>query len=251
VVIVRGDKGGVPSEVRFYACVVQVEAIPDATTMSIDGAGRWGTAQNDQCDQLRAGTDIQDASPMVFRFRARGYRIDPTRRALGVLQMSPSAGLDDGDWQDLAVGFTDLQIASRWNDTDDAGGAGTTDTADLDTDPTHEWYSDVTQTALTNPIAATAGAAYRMSSYPRTRAWLVALRVSLVIRTSGRVDGVPTARTPELRDPTRPGNNDLGDRASVQLEGVADAARPAELQGNRIYRYATVGTDLRNLGVGR
>lgn len=247
-VIVKSVKGAIPSDTRFYACVVQIEGIPDAATLLVDGAGRWGTAANDQCDQVRTDAAIDDATAMVYRFRARGYRIDPDRRELAVLQLSPTAGYDD-DWQDLAVGFTDLQLASRWNDADDPAGGG--DTADVDADATHEWYSDATQTALTNPRAMAAPPAYRLESYDRLRPWLVGLRVSLVVRTHSRIDGVPSQRTPDLVDEARPGNNDTGDRASVQLEGVADAARPLELRGNHVYRYATMGTDLRNLGVGR
>lgn len=247
-VIVKSVKGAVPADSRFYACVVQLERIPDASTLLVDGAGRWGSAANDQCDQVRSDAAVADASAMVFRFRARGYRIDPDRRDLAVLQMSPTAGHDD-DWQDLAVGFTDLQLASRWNDADDPAGGG--DTSDVDADPTHEWYSGLTQTALTNPLVMTAPPAYYQASYNRQRPWLVALRVSLVVRTHSRIDGVPSQRTPALVDATRPGNNDTGDRASVELEGVADSSRPLELRGQHVYRYATMGTDLRNLGVGR
>jgi hypothetical protein len=73
------------------------------------------------------------------------------------------------------------------------------------------------------------------------------MRVSLVVRTHTKIDIVPSQRTPKLRDDARIANNDLGDRDYVQLEGVADASRPLELRGNHVYRYATVGIDLRNL----
>ena len=79
---------------------------------------------------------------------------------------------------------------------------------------------------------------------------LVAVRVTLVVRTHSRVDLVPSARTPALIDPARAANNDLGNRDAIQLEGVADGLRPQELRGDHIYRYATVATDLRNMGIG-
>lgn len=233
---------------RFYACVVQVEVI-NGTTFQVDGAGTWGTPANDQCNDIRTNTV---GSAMVYRFRARGYRVDPTRRELAVLQMSPTAGWLD-DWQDLAVGFTDLQVASRWDDTTYVAGMAV-DTVDLDTDNDREWFSDATQTNRSSPLAMKSGATdvRRLASYESVdRSFLVGLRVTLVVRTHSKIDTVPSQRTPKLIDDARPGNNDLGDRDEIQLEGVADSARPLELRGDHIYRYATVGTDLRNLGVGR
>jgi hypothetical protein len=250
--VVRGKVGNKPSDTVFYACVAQVET-KSATVLNLDGAGRWGNATNSQCAEVRPNpatetSGTQDTIAMVYRFRARAYRIDPNRRDLSVLQMSPTAGFDN-DWQDLAVGFTDLQVASRWNDTLDTTATG--DTVDLDTDGLHEWYSDVTQTALSNPLAVTAAApVYQIGSYKKDRPIVVGVRVSLVVRTHSKIDTVPSQRTPKLQDDARPGNNDIGDHDSIQLEGVADSARPLELRGNHIYRYATFGADLRNMGIG-
>lgn len=247
VVLSRSLKDQEAAGVKYYACVVQIETIA-GNVLNIDGAGNWGTATNRHCDFVRQGAETE--SHMVYRFRARGYRIDHNRRDLAVLQFSPSAGMFD-DWQDLAVGFTDLQVASRWDDTGVLAEAG--DTNDLDTDATREWYSDITQTAKTNPIVAEAvDDQYEPTGYDATvRAQMVGLRVSLVVRTHSKVDVVPSQRTPALVDPARVGNNDLGDRPSVQLEGVPDASRPVELRGEHVYRYATIGVDLRNMGVGR
>jgi prepilin-type N-terminal cleavage/methylation domain-containing protein len=250
VVMVKGSKSTEPEDTRFYACVVQIEAIPNSQMLSLDGAGRWGTPLNKQCDQLRrTDSGIVDAFAMVYKFRARGYRIDPNRRELAVLQMSPTGGYED-DWQDLAVGFTDMQIASRWNDTLDPDAGA--DTNDLDADGSHEWYSGITQQGLTGLLAVMSGDPadhYQMDEYDLTRSRLAQVRVSLVVRTHSKLDVVPSLRTPKLVDDARPANNDTGDRDSVQLEGVADIARPVELRGNHIYRYATVGADLRNMGV--
>jgi hypothetical protein len=151
------------------------------------------------------------------------------------------------------VGFTDLQIASLWDDRDDDSGLATIDTPDLDADPTREWWSDATQTTLSAPRTATTTVppdGLAMGLFDMLRPRMVAVRVTLVVRTHTRVDIVPSARTPALVDAARAANNDLGTRAAVQLDGVADALRPLELRGDHVYRYATVGTDLRNMGVG-
>ncbi len=255
IAIVKAQSG-TPDEVAFFSCVAQIATL-NATTINLAVSGTWGTPNNDQCDQVRTDLAIgTDNRAMVYRFRAHGYRIDPNRRDLAVLQLSRSAGFAD-DWQDLAVGFTDLQVATRWDDSDDNTGELLVDTVDLDVDPRREWYSDVTQAGLSAPRLAAIGVppsgtptAYIMASYDHTRPRLVSARVTLVVRTHTRVDVVPSLRTPKLLDDVRPGNNDVGDRDEVQLEGVADAARPQELRGNHVYRYSTVGTDLRNMGVG-
>lgn len=246
-VIVKARPGATPDQAAFYACVVGVSGI-NGPLLQLATAPPWGSFTNDQCDEVRSTTTGSDNTAMVYRFRARAYRIDANRLDLGVLQMSPTAGFLN-DWEDLGIGFTDLQVASLWDDTDDTT-VSTGDTPDVDNDPLREWWSDGNQTTLTNPLPATLGAPFAMGSYDMTRSRLVLVRVSIVVRTHSRLDVVPTARTPALIDNARPGNNDLGNRDFVQLEGVADGARPQELRGDHIYRYATVGSDLRNMGVG-
>jgi hypothetical protein len=77
------------------------------------------------------------------------------------------------------------------------------------------------------------------------------MSISLVARTDRDVEGISTARTPELTEAglnplpwatccTRD-NNPLGDHPGVDLA----------LQSPRIYRYITFQVDFRNLGVGR
>jgi hypothetical protein len=75
--------------------------------------------------------------------------------------------------------------------------------------------------------------------------------MATVHRAKQRFDGASSAQTPVLTVAARPDNNEVGNRAAVPLAGVADAARPTELRGDAIYRYATVGSDLRNLAVAR
>jgi hypothetical protein len=251
VAVITKAQDGLPSEIAFYACVVEIAAV-NGDQITLATSPPWGTPNNDQCDQVRTDGAIAggDRRAIVYRLRARAYRIDPNRRDLAVLQLSPTAGVLD-DWEDLGVGFTDLQIASLWDDTDDPA-AVTADTDDVDADPTREWWSDATQTALSGPLAATTAVPpLKMSAFSSARSRLVAVRVTLVLRTHTRVDVQPSARTPELVDPARPSNNDLGNRGAVQLQGVADSLRPLELRGDHLYRHATVGTDLRNMGVGR
>lgn len=226
------------------ACVARIASI-GGTTFNFDTGGDWGEGLNSQCDFVRdRHAALQNT--MIYRLAARGYRIDPDRRSMAVLQLSRSGGLVANDWEDLGAGFTDLQVASRWYENEDGSSPRrTTDTADLDTSAYRDWYSGADQTGYT--------AAHQRSAtnVPTATSLLTELRVTLVVRTTRRIDTIGSARTPELVDPARPDNNDVGNRAAIQLDGVADASRPEELRGDHIYRYATVGSDLRNLAVSR
>lgn len=229
-----------PIVTRNRACAMQIAAIAgNIFTMRIDGT--WGQVGNLHCTTVVARHTLSSpTNTMVYKFVARGYRIDATRRSLGVLQQSATGGIVD-DWQDLGLGFTDLQLASRWYEAEDDSGRATVDTADTDTDPQRDWYSGADQNTLT---ATT-------STFDDTRPLLTELRLTLVVRTRQKLLAVGAARTPTLTDAARVDNNDLGNRASVTLAGVPDASRPEELRGDAIFRYATVGIDLRNLSVGR
>ena len=164
---------------------------------------------------------------MMYKFVGRAYRIDQSRPVDGVLQLSPSGAILPNDWQDLAYGFTDLQVATQFFD-DDA-----VDTADPDADPKREWYSSEGQEALTSPA---------VNLTP-----VIQMTISLVSRTDRDVEGIATAATPELRVSSNVLHNTLGDRAAETLPHATDLA----LQGNRIYRYTTFGVDFRNMAVGR
>jgi len=246
-VIVKSEGRDDQATLRYHACVVQIETIA-GTTFNIDGAGSWGSADNDQCDELRDAT--VSGSTMIYRFKARAYRIDPTRLDLAVLQVSTSGDLLANDWQDLGIGFTDLQVATRWYEGDDDSGLAAVDTADLDADPLREWYSGDNQATLSAPLV-TGGSPYLLNDYDQARPRMTAVRVSLAVRTHTRIDSVPTSATPKFQDDARVDNNELGDRDAFDLDGTPDASRPTELKGDNIYRYATVGSDLRNLAVGK
>jgi prepilin-type N-terminal cleavage/methylation domain-containing protein len=229
------DGSFTPPRVRNRACVMQIALIVgNVFTMRQDGT--WGSLLNAQC----LGSISILSTTMVYKFVARGYRIDATRRSLGVLQQSATGGIVN-DWQDLGLGFTDLQVASRWYEGEDNGGRQLVDTADVDTDPLRDWYSGADQNTLTATSTA----------YDDTRPLLTEVRLTLVVRTRQRLQAAGAPRTPTLTDAARVSNNDVGNRASVTLAGVADASRPEELRGDAIFRYATVGIDLRNLAVGR
>ena len=245
------------------ACVLQIASM-NGTTVDFATSGAWGSATNSHCSyasvniagpnsgnpQLGLGATDTQISPasaltnpqytvMLYKFVARAYRIDPTRKNLSVFQVSPSGGLVPNDWTDLGVGFTDFQVASRWYE------FNATDNADSDTDPFRNWYSDGTQ-----GLRSATSAHYATDA--RNLYAALQVSVSFVVRTTRPVtDGTVTSATPQLRDPANPSANDIGNAPSVLLAGVGDSSRPQELRGNNIYRYATIKVDTRNLGVGR
>lgn len=213
----------------FYACVVRVTSAGATNTVSIDTANPWGNSGNTQCDEVRTahgGGGPSAGQTMMYRFRARAYRIDPTRTDLGVLQLSPSGALVANDWQDLGVGFTDLQVAGRF-----FRDISVVD-PDADGRAQYNWYSGA---AMQNATDAVTAAATNLSG-----AWrLTRLSISLLARTDRTVDGVATAATPSFIQGSLTDYNQLGDRASVVLN-------PAD----RVYRYTTNRIDMRNTGAG-
>lgn len=219
-----------PRFVEQWACVVQIQAI-NATTFTLSNVAPWGAVGNPQCDDVHP-VNVK----MLYRFAARAYRIDPARRNLAVLQLSPSGGLVANDWQDLGVGFTDLQIATRWNNW------ATIASPDPDQHGTETWKSGENQETTSAPKAEGVRFAQEAASEAR---------LSLVVRTLKASDAISTAATPLLTNPANVDGNDLGDRPSIALAGVPDAARPVELRGEAILRHATIGADLRNLAVGQ
>jgi prepilin-type N-terminal cleavage/methylation domain-containing protein len=230
----------------FYACAVKITAIT-GNVLSLSTAAPWGNATNSECDRVVAKFNSAPGVGetrvfMIYRFVAHAYRIDTTRPDLGVLQMSASGGLVANDWQDLGVGFTDLQIASRWYDSQLG-----VDNADTGTDPRRNWYSGAEQATR-----AIASAPLTPPTNPTDSVAALKVSVSLVARTTRDViGGTVTAATPVLTDTANVNYNELGNHGAVQLEGVADTSRPAALRGNRIYRYTTFKVDVRNLGTGR
>ena len=204
-------------------CVLQIANITSPSgvwTIDFTTVAPYGQPTNVHCPGM--------TNAMMYKLVGRAYRIDLTRPADGVLQLSPSGGLVANDWQDLAYGFTDIQVATQFFEVGDLA-----DTADPDADPLREWFSSAMQQTLTDPAPALTPP--------------IQMTISVVARTDRDVEGIATASTPELTVPANPNHNTLGDRPAIP---VPDAIDPM-LQGNRIYRYTTFGVDFRNLAVGR
>jgi hypothetical protein len=158
---------------RFAACVVRI-ADAAGTTITLDDAAPFGSGTNAHCNAVAAehATDNAPAADtMIYRFAYRAYRIDTTRPDLGVLQRSASGGLEN-DWEDLGVGFTDLQLASRW----------------VAADGTKTWYDGDDQDAETAPSVL------EPTEFPQE------VTISFAVRTNQRVAGVVSDQTPALGD---------------------------------------------------
>ena len=225
--------GGAAEVAEYKACLIRITAVtpgaPGTLDMIGDGYINDGTLPAD-CD-VNAG--ILNVGSMIYRLEGRSYRIDPTdplgtRRQIAVLQESPTGEIENNDWQDLAVGFTDLQVARRYRI--EPAGAD----ADGDGDALYDWYSSE---AFSPPITAK----------------LVEVSLSLVVRTNRDLNAVPTSRTPGLSGNdagVSEHNNRFGNSPSFDLAGTNPTSRPLHLQGTHIYRWASVRIDLRNMGVG-
>jgi hypothetical protein len=206
---------------EFDACVVKIADV-GTNSITVDTLAPWGDANNSHCNAVASRHQIETPTDtMIYRFAYRAYRIDLTRDDLAVLQLSETGGVED-DWEDIGLDFTDLQIASRWFEND-----------------VETWYSDEAQEGLTAPSALDP------TSFPTQ------VTVSFVVRSNDGISGVVSTQTPSLTEEGNEANNPIGNRAAVQLEGVDDASRPVENAGNRVYRWATVRVDLRNLAVSR
>ncbi len=213
---------GEPKVAQFKACVFQLSSV-GPTSLVFSQAAPWGSMAGSHClDPPEVGTT------MFYKLAARHWRIDPSRPAEGVLQLSTLGALIGvDDWQDQAYGFTDLQAAIRLFEPADL-----TDTPDPDADPRRDWYSGEQQEASTDPAPAFAAP--------------IKISISLVARTERDVEGIASASTPNLTVAGNEDNNTIGDRGPIPLPSVLPA-----LAGHRIYRYTTFQVDLRNLGVGR
>ena len=222
---------------KYVSCVRQIEDIT-GVTITFTSNAPWGDGTN----SITCDTAWADRS-MIYRLVARAYRIDPARRELGVLQMSPTGGLIANDWQDLGIGFTDFQVASRWYELAQSAARVGIDTPDPDADPVKDWYSGDDQTALTQSYDRNDPA-----NMPYER--LLEVSLTFVVRTQQAVEGIASSRTPDLIGTADPAFNQVTDHPSFVVEGVPDALRPVELRGNNIYRYSTAAVDVRNTGVG-
>ncbi|HEY0190584.1 MAG TPA: prepilin-type N-terminal cleavage/methylation domain-containing protein [Kofleriaceae bacterium] len=236
-----------PTIARFDSCATKLStATGTGTVLTLSTAGPWGRSSGSYCT-------ITPGTTMVYLFVAHAYRIDTTTdttitsgpmypSARGTLQMTSTGGLPTATasgtdvWNDLAYGFTDLQVATRFydNDTVDQDGDG---------DVTRDWYSGPAGANFANALS---GADF----VPPVR-----MSISLVARTDRDIEGISTAQTPNLVGtgaPTPPVDyNSIGNHPSVALPAQAPWSADPLLKGSRIYRYVTFQVDLRNMGVGR
>jgi hypothetical protein len=227
----------------FDACILKIASI-DLTgkVLTFSQVAPWGKANNTHCSFTNPNPSLTNS--MVYKLVAHAYRIDPDqtnpRATDGVFQMSPTGDLVGiNDWQDLAYGFTDIQVAIQFFELGDAGNSD----SQYDLDPTRDFWSGDIMAQRLQPIPQTS------MFFPQASPLIpipIQLSMTLVARTDKDVEGIATGATPKLIEPLHPINNRLGDHDTVPLPSVTDP----HLMGQRIYRYSTFQVDLRNLGVG-
>jgi prepilin-type N-terminal cleavage/methylation domain-containing protein len=212
---------------RGEGCVLAVTGLIASAQPKIQhnpGEGQpWNQAGNTQCDNIQSTWD--DGGTMFTEFVARAYRIRPGDPR-GVLELSPSGGFVAGDWQPLAMGFVDLQVAVHLFDDDGLD-------QDNDGDGNLDWYSGINMDTLPNNQVKE-------------------VRLSLVARTTTEVDGVTTPATPDLVDPRDADNNSIGDHLGTDLTNTKITRDATSVYyGRHLYRWTTTTVDMRNLAVGR
>ncbi len=233
------------------SCIISITSIVlAAKRVNFANSGAFNNVRNLHCNNALLGNSIK-----VSRLQNRSYRIDPIRKAEGYLQMSPSGEMVANDWVDMGVGFTNLQIASRYYEKDD-----TTIDSDGDGDQKRDWYSSGNQ-ATVDP---TVGPSKRPDN-------AVLLQVSLSLEGRGAFGSkgsVPSITTPAFMDPDPAflEHNSIGDwgqtcatapagqnPCGIHLAIVPDTSRTGVFErykGEHIYRYIKATIDLRNMGIG-
>ncbi len=216
-----GSQPGLPEVVPQNACILEVTGVGFAPgRFDFDTTTPFNTADNEHCE----GIAVDKAR--VYKLISHAYRIDTTRANAALLQRSTSGGLLD-DWEDIGIGFVDLQFSERHvQATDDGFG-------DLDGDgiTRMDWYS--AGNPPDDPMVA---------GNPLTELTLTQLGVSMVARTQRRISGVATAAVPVLSGPIV-NHNPVGDSG-----GPKDTTAP-EYAGENVYRQTTLVVDTRNIGV--
>jgi type IV pilus assembly protein PilW len=195
----------------------------------------WNQPGNKQCDPLKSSWDGRST---FSKFFAKAYRIKPNDPR-GVLQVAPRAIAAPNDWQDIALGIIDMQLAILVYEPGDFVDA------DGDGNPLFDWYSgDAMETAADNALDPGTGLppAANLQKQP------LQVRVSLLAKVPSP-SALPTARSPDFVNPTMGTlfNNDIGDRMGTPLP-VTDPSSP--YYGDNLYRWTSTMVDLRNLGVG-
>jgi prepilin-type N-terminal cleavage/methylation domain-containing protein len=217
---VAGQLLVVTSEAQDKGCALLAMSV-DALQIGVDSTN---------CNDLADG-DAVTVQPLV----RIGYRLDPARPTLGVLQRSPSGGAN-ADWEDMGIGFTQLQFALRRF----ARPGGADD--DLDGDVEYDWYSSDNQE---DPVADDNGQP-------------VELGISIEARNVRENDAMRSDGTPAYTDLAAPNNNTFGDWGAacptnpafdpcgVDLINIPHVSRPARYTGNYAYRGTTSRVFLRS-----
>lgn len=209
-------------------CILTVTGKTTGTLSHAPLLGVWNGPNNIHCNHI--ANDWQDGYTAVYKLRMLAYRIRPiSQDPRGVLQVSPSGGMATSDWQDLAFGFTDMQLAVQRFE------PGDTADADGDGDPQREWFS---------------GSNMATSTLTSGNNTLLQARITLVARTTSTVDGVATDLTPNLAGSPL-AFNQLGDHPSESLDVLAfPGTTDKTLRSEFAYRSISTVVDLRNMGVG-
>ena len=177
----------------------------------------WSSSGNAQCDNL-AGV-WNDGYSAFARPIYRSYRIKPDDPR-GILQMSPTGGVVADDWQDVALGIIDMQVALRIylkGDTTDEDGDGLAE---------YDWFSSDNMNAVPADGVITEVA------------------ITLLAKSTAKVSGAVLDRTPDLIQAGHPeAYNNIGDVEGTALP-VTSTASP--YYGAHIFRSHTVRVNLRN-----
>lgn len=229
---------------RTDACLIKVTGVnTQKIHFNPSGAPYNETPQNPHCQDLKNNFNQVSNPVTIAHFTGVSYRIDPDRATEGYLQMSPSGEVVADDWIDQGVGFTNMQIATRYFESGDAVDR------DGDGDPERDWYSGDNQAA---------GDASRPAD-----AVLIQASLSIEGRSPyGTRGSAASSVTPAFTDLSNVDHNPRGDwgqdcagaatdPCGINLATTPDASRPDRYQGEYIYRSTTSIVDLRNMGVGQ
>lgn len=205
-------------DVLGVACLLQVTGV-DPTHIITGPAvgGPWNQTGNSHCD-AKMSSIWNDGYTVFAKAVYRTYRIKPDDPR-GVLQMSPSGTVVANDWQDLALGVVDLQVALRVHQ------SGGTD-LDGDGEANDDWYSGENLEAIPSGAQITEAA------------------ITLLAKSTSDVAGAVATATPSLFEAGKPADyNRIGDVSSTALP-VTDMT--SRYYGQNVYRTFTRTVELRN-----
>jgi prepilin-type N-terminal cleavage/methylation domain-containing protein len=228
-----------PLLTNYFTCLVRLTSVGFNQLTFDASADPFNTAGNEHC--FNAAGPVEPAlfagaaeETIAIRMVARAYQIDTSsepRLRVAALERSETGGLRDDDWQEIGIGFVDLQISQRY-----AEEVADPDDLDNDGDFRADWYtSDVP------PVP----------NFHRTQ-----ISIGLVARTPRTVEGVSSRTVPVLTcaDFTILGctaaNNPFGDAGpgkNMLLPEYNPENDPA--RSEHVYRQSTTFVDIRNLEV--